>query len=63
MSHLLAGEAGRYFHPLSTEGTTGVNVLKPHLKTTVLTLLALPAMYAAWFKVRRDTPGVTPASV
>jgi transposase len=39
MSHLLAGEAGRYFHPLSTEGTTGVNVLKPHLQTTIETLL------------------------
>jgi Cu/Ag efflux pump CusA len=23
---------------------------------TVLTLLALPAMYAAWFRVRRDAP-------
>jgi Cu/Ag efflux pump CusA len=23
---------------------------------TVLTLLALPAMYAAWFKVRREAP-------
>ncbi len=24
---------------------------------TALTLLALPAIYAAWFRVRRDTPG------
>jgi len=24
---------------------------------TVLTLLALPAMYAAWFRVKRDEPG------
>jgi Cu/Ag efflux pump CusA len=29
---------------------------------TVLTLLALPAMYAAWFRVRRaDTEQTTPA--
>ena len=27
---------------------------------TVLTLLALPAMYAAWFRVKREDP-VTPA--
>ena len=32
-------KAGRYFHPLSTEGATGVNVLKPHLQTTIWTLL------------------------
>jgi multidrug efflux pump len=25
---------------------------------TVLTLLALPAMYAAWFRVRREAPAV-----
>ena len=31
--------AGRYFHPLISEGTTGLNVLKPHLQTTIWTLL------------------------
>jgi Cu/Ag efflux pump CusA len=33
---------------------------------TVLTLLALPAMYAAWFRVQRGTPaspGIAPAGL
>ena len=29
---------------------------------TVLTLLVLPVMYAAWFRIYRDTPARTPAS-
>jgi transposase len=40
LRRLLRGlQAGRYFHPLITEGITGVNVLKPHLQTTIWTLL------------------------
>jgi len=35
--------AGRYFHPLTNEGITGVNVLKPHLQTTIWTLLRAKA--------------------
>ncbi len=31
--------AGRFFHPLTLEGITGFNVLKPHLQTTIWTLL------------------------
>ncbi len=44
-------------------GPMAVAIMGGLIVATVLTLLALPAMYAAWFRVRRDTPGVTPASV
>lgn len=39
-------------------GPMAVAIMGGLIVATVLTLLALPAMYAAWFKVRRDTPGL-----
>ena len=36
---LFGRQARRYFHPLINEGITGLNVLKPHLQTTIWTLL------------------------
>lgn len=44
-------------------GPMAVAIMGGLIVATVLTLLALPAMYAAWFRVRRDTPGVIPAGV
>lgn len=41
-------------------GPMAVAIMGGLIVATVLTLLALPAMYAAWFRIRRDTPGVTP---
>jgi multidrug efflux pump len=38
-------------------GPMAVAIMGGLVVATVLTLLALPAMYAAWFRVRRDTPG------
>ena len=37
-------------------GPMAVSIMGGLIVATVLTLLALPAMYAAWFKVRRETP-------
>ena len=39
-------------------GPMAVAIMGGLIVATVLTLLALPAMYAAWFRVRRETPGV-----
>lgn len=38
-------------------GPMAVAIMGGLIVATVLTLLALPAMYAAWFKVNRETPG------
>ena len=38
-------------------GPMAVAIMGGLIVATVLTLLALPAMYAAWFRVQRDTPG------
>lgn len=38
-------------------GPMAVAIMGGLIVATVLTLLALPAMYAAWFRVKRDTPG------
>jgi multidrug efflux pump subunit AcrB len=38
-------------------GPMAVAIMGGLIVATVLTLLALPAMYAAWFRVNRDTPG------
>jgi multidrug efflux pump len=43
-------------------GPMAVAIMGGLIVATVLTLLALPAMYAAWFKVRRDTPGLAPSA-
>ena len=37
-------------------GPMAVAIMGGLIVATVLTLLALPAMYAAWFRIRRDTP-------
>ena len=37
-------------------GPMAVAIMGGLIVATVLTLLALPAMYAAWFQVRKDTP-------
>lgn len=37
-------------------GPMAVAIMGGLIVATALTLLALPAMYAAWFRVRRDTP-------
>ncbi len=42
-------------------GPMAVAIMGGLIVATVLTLLALPAMYAAWFRVKRETPGVMPA--
>ena len=45
--------------PLSRSGFWGpmaVSIMGGLIVATVLTLLALPAMYAAWFRVKRDLP-------
>ncbi|MDQ3270772.1 MAG: efflux RND transporter permease subunit, partial [Pseudomonadota bacterium] len=39
-------------------GPMAVAIMGGLIVATVLTLLALPAMYAAWFRVKRDTPGL-----
>ncbi len=38
-------------------GPMAVSIMGGLIVATVLTLLALPAMYAAWFRVKRETPG------
>jgi len=38
-------------------GPMAVAIMGGLIVATVLTLLALPAMYAAWFRIRSDTPG------
>ena len=38
-------------------GPMAVAIMGGLIVATLLTLLALPAMYAAWFRVKRDTPG------
>ena len=38
-------------------GPMAVAIMGGLIVATVLTLLALPAMYAAWYRIRRDTPG------
>ena len=43
-------------------GPMAVAIMGGLIVATVLTLLALPAMYAACFKVQRDTPGVVPST-
>ena len=37
-------------------GPMAVAIMGGLIVATVLTLLALPAMYAAWFQIRRDSP-------
>jgi multidrug efflux pump subunit AcrB len=44
-------------------GPRAVAIMGGLVVATILTLLALPAMYAAWFRVQRDTPGVPAARV
>jgi multidrug efflux pump subunit AcrB len=39
-------------------GPMAVAIMGGLIVATVLTLLALPAMYAAWFRVKRNTPGI-----
>jgi multidrug efflux pump subunit AcrB len=39
-------------------GPMAVAIMGGLVVATVLTLLALPAMYAAWFRVRRPVPEV-----
>jgi multidrug efflux pump subunit AcrB len=39
-------------------GPMAVAIMGGLIVATVLTLLSLPAMYAAWFGVKRDTPGI-----
>ena len=39
-------------------GPMAVAIMGGLIVATVLTLLTLPAMYAAWFRIKRDTPGV-----
>jgi multidrug efflux pump subunit AcrB len=43
-------------------GPMAVAIMGGLVVATVLTLLALPAMYAAWFRVRRDESPVLPAA-
>ena len=40
-------------------GPMAVAIMGGLIVATALTLLALPAMYAAWFRVKRETPPVT----
>ena len=40
-------------------GPMAVAIMGGLIVATALTLLSLPAMYAAWFRVKRETPGVT----
>jgi multidrug efflux pump len=41
-------------------GPMAVAIMGGLIVATALTLLALPAMYAAWFRVKRDDPGKEP---
>jgi multidrug efflux pump subunit AcrB len=43
-------------------GPMAVAIMGGLIVATVLTLLALPAMYAAWFRVRREPAGTAPAT-
>ena len=42
-------------------GPMAVAIMGGLIVATVLTLLALPAMYAAWFRVKRETPAASSA--
>ena len=42
-------------------GPMAVAIMGGLFVATVLTLLFLPALYAAWFRVRRPEPGLAPA--
>jgi multidrug efflux pump subunit AcrB len=42
-------------------GPMAVAIMGGLIVATALTLLALPAMYAAWFRVQRGAPAATPA--
>ena len=44
-------------------GPMAVAIMGGLIVATLLTLLSLPATYAAWFRVRRDTPGIERAQV
>jgi len=44
-------------------GPMAVAIMGGLIVATVLTLLALPAMYAAWFRVRREEPPAAPAAL
>ncbi len=58
---LTAAAAVLAMFPLSRSvfwGPMAVAIMGGLIVATVLTLLALPAMYAAWFRVKRETPGV-----
>jgi multidrug efflux pump subunit AcrB len=39
-------------------GPMAIAIMGGLIVATVLTLLSLPAMYAAWFRIRRNTPGI-----
>ncbi len=39
-------------------GPMAIAIMGGLVVATILTLLALPAMYAAWFRIRRNTPGI-----
>jgi len=39
-------------------GPMAVAIMGGLMLATALTLLALPAMYAAWFRVKRETPAL-----
>jgi multidrug efflux pump len=57
---LTAAAAVLAMSPLSRSvfwGPMAVAIMGGLIVATLLTLLALPAMYAAWFRVKRDTPG------
>jgi len=43
-------------------GPMAVAIMGGLIVATVLTLLALPAMYAAWFRVRREPAGTVLAT-
>jgi multidrug efflux pump len=43
-------------------GPMAVAIMGGLIVATALTLLALPAMYAAWFRVQRDDPGKEPVA-
>lgn len=56
---LTAAAAALAMIPLSRSvfwGPMAVAIMGGLIVATVLTLLALPAMYAAWFRVKRETP-------
>ena len=44
-------------------GPMAITIMGGLLVATALTLLAVPAAYAAWFKVRAQTPPTTPPTM